>query len=79
MKCPYCDGSGKLEGSSVHFGVLLTAARKAKGLTQLQLAEQVGRSRAQIANLEVGRGDIPLGQVIRIAEALGISAKDLVP
>jgi transcriptional regulator with XRE-family HTH domain len=79
MKCPYCDGSGELKPEAVHFGTLLLIQRRAKGFTQEQLAEKVGRSRAQIANLESGRGDVPLKQVMRMAEALGISAKELVP
>ncbi len=79
MKCPYCNGTGDISGPDAHFGVLLRAARAAKGWTQEELAGRIGRSRAQIANLEVGRGDIPLKMVLKCAEALGISAKELVP
>ena len=79
LKCPHCKGTGELHASDVHFGLLLRINRDAKGWTQERLAEAVGRSRAQIANLEGGRGDVPLQLVLKIADALEISAKDLVP
>lgn len=49
------------------------------GLTQLDISNRAGISRAQIANMEAGRTDIPLKTLQRIAAALECSMKDLVP
>jgi transcriptional regulator with XRE-family HTH domain len=77
MKCPHCRGSGELE--NVGAGDLITAQRKAKGMTQQDLALQVQLSRAQVANIENGRSDMPVSALARFAKALGCEAKDLVP
>mgnify|MGYP001555698466 CR=1 FL=1 len=79
MKCPHCNGTGSLSADSIHPGTLILAMRKAKSLTQLDLASRVGMSRAQIANIEVGRSDMPLRTLARFAAALEVSMKDLVP
>lgn len=79
MKCPYCDGTGTLTQEHTHVGALVLAARHSKGLTQLELSQDCGLSRAQIANLETGRTDIPVKTLMRIAKALGVSASELVP
>jgi transcriptional regulator with XRE-family HTH domain len=77
MKCPYCDGSGVLSAPTV--GALVVAARRGAGMTQIQVAERAMLSRAQIANLECDRTDIPLKTLARIADAIGCTMKDLVP
>lgn len=79
MKCPYCDGTGELVGSKTHIGVMILAARKAAGMTQNDLAERVGKSRPQIANIEGGRSDLPVSTLFKFAEALGVTPKDLMP
>ena len=79
MKCPYCDGTGTLGAEHSHVGALVLMRRKAVGLTQEQLASKAQLSRGQIANLEVGRTDIPIKTLARIAAALDCSMKDLVP
>ena len=48
-------------------------------LTQEELADLVGLSRASIANLEAGRQRVPLHHLFGIAEALGTSVADLLP
>jgi transcriptional regulator with XRE-family HTH domain len=77
VKCPYCNGTGELADPFV--GALILAQRKALNLTQEQLSERVGLSRAQIANVENGRSDMPLKTLQRFAKALECSMKDLVP
>lgn len=77
MKCPHCEGSGILEAPT--FGALVIAARKAAGLTQHEVASRSAISRGQLANIETDRTDVPLKTLQRIADALGISAKELVP
>lgn len=50
-----------------------TAAwRKLRGLTQAQLADRAGVSRATLARLEQGDGGIGLETMLRILRALGI-------
>lgn len=53
--------------------------RYAIGLTQLKLAEMVGCSLQAIGNLERGVANPSLIMIYRIAEALNISPRDLIP
>lgn len=77
MKCPHCKGTGEL--TVVGIGDLVKAHRQEAGLTQEQLSEKAGLSRAQIANIEAGRSDIPVKTLVRIAEGIGCRAGDLLP
>lgn len=79
VQCPHCEGTGRLAIERASIGDMIMAARKAKGMTQEQLAAKVGKSRPQIANIEGGRSDMPIKTLMLFAEALGVSAKDLVP
>lgn len=49
------------------------------GLTQEQLAEKVGLSRASIVNVEKGRQRVAAHQLFIFAEALRVSPVDLLP
>ena len=56
-------------------GERIRAARKAKGMTQRELAERTGyTSRSTIAKIEAGVNDIPSSQVATFADALGCTA-----
>lgn len=77
MKCPHCDGSGELADPGL--GALMLARRKKLGLTQAEVAGASGLGRAQIANIEGGRTDVPTKTLIRIAEALKCRPGDLLP
>ncbi len=46
--------------------------REARGLTQEQLAEKAGVSRAYVARLEIGRHDPPLSTLEKLAKALKV-------
>ena len=60
-------------------GEKIEIARKEAGLTQQDLAERVGLTRPQVANIEGGRSDVPTRRLIEIAAALGVSAGSLLP
>lgn len=79
IRCPHCDGAGIIAFSTATVGDMIMGARKAKKMTQEQLASSVGLSRAQIANIEGGRSDVPMKTLARFAEALGTTMRELVP
>lgn len=51
----------------------IKALRKTRGLTQEQLAEQLGVQRATISNYEIGRRSPHIKELEKIASALGVS------
>ena len=77
MKCPHCAGTGQLDHPT--FGAMVIEARKAAGLTQHELAMKAAISRGQLANIETDRTDVPLKTLSRIADALGVPTRELVP
>jgi transcriptional regulator with XRE-family HTH domain len=79
MKCPRCGGTGNIEDASANVGDMIRLHREAMSWTQETLAEKVAKSRAQIANIEGGRSDLPMKTLKKFADAFGVSMKDLVP
>lgn len=77
MKCPHCNGTGELAVFGI--GDLVKAHRQGAKLTQEELSERAGLSRAQIANIEAGRSDIPVKTLMRLAEGIGCKAGELLP
>ena len=62
------------------FGMRVAEARAKAELTQTELGEQIGLSRASVANIEAGRQRVVLHQAIKIAGVLGTeSLADLLP
>lgn len=60
------------------FGLRLSDARAIAKLTQNELAQRAGMSRASIANIEAGRQRVLLHQIIELTDALRMtSATDL--
>lgn len=53
-------------------GSKLKTLRKGRGLTQLELSERLGLSRATISNYEVGRRSPHLSELRRFAEYYGV-------
>jgi transcriptional regulator with XRE-family HTH domain len=60
-----------------HFAQRLKALRKAKGLTQQELADRLGLKRAALGAYEEGRAEPRLINVIAIADFFGVSADAL--
>jgi transcriptional regulator with XRE-family HTH domain len=56
----------------------LTLLRKRVGLTQVQVAELLGYSQAQIASFESGRRRIPVSALPELAKAYGVSLEELI-
>ena len=79
MDCPHCKGTGQIELTSAHVGMMILTHRQAAGMTQEQLAAKVGKSRPQIANIESGRSSFDIKQLSAFAAALGVPAKELIP
>lgn len=52
-------------------GKRIAELRKAKGLTQAQLAEKTGFPRSNIGRIETGRYSVGLDVLAKIADALG--------
>ena len=48
-------------------------------LTQEQLAEIVGISRPSVANIENGRQQLTVAQLVRFADALNVAPSELLP
>ena len=55
-----------------YYGEILRERRKELGMTQKELADNVGRERTYINRIEKGETDMQLSSFIRIATALGI-------
>jgi len=60
-------------------GLTIAYYRKSRGLTQLELAENVEISRTHMSNIEAnnGKSAISLTKLFEIAEALDVEVKDL--
>lgn len=69
--------SGPIEACHRLVGGKIEALRTILGLTQQELAERVGQSRAAIANIETGRQRLLLHTVETFAKALGTTPKNL--
>lgn len=54
-------------------------ARKSAGLTQARVAERLETSPAYITNVEAGRVNLTLGQLTRIAAAMGADVQVSLP
>lgn len=58
-------------------GGRIAAARKAQGLTQIQLAEQLGIAQQTLAHYEVGRLRLPTSMLPLLAQCLSVSVEDI--
>jgi transcriptional regulator with XRE-family HTH domain len=64
---------------SKRVGGLIKSRRKHLGITQENLAAQMGMSRAALANVETGRQNILVHHLYRFAERLDLDVTDLLP
>lgn len=57
------------------FGMLLRERRRDLGLSQAEVATQIGASRQWVIDIEKGKERAELGMALKLAEALGIQLK----
>ena len=60
------------------FGERLKHRRQALGLTQAQLFEQTGITAAYISTIERGRANPTLDMIVKLAEAVGAEAWEMI-
>jgi transcriptional regulator with XRE-family HTH domain len=60
-------------------GIRIRQERERRGWTQGELADRVGLGRTSMTNIEGGRQRLLVHQLWRIARALSIQARDLLP
>lgn len=53
-------------------GDIITAARRHRGLTQAQLAREMGVTQAWISQIEQGKDNAQIGKVLRVLSYLGV-------
>lgn len=61
------------------FGIRLREARTSRGMSQATLAERAGLTSSYLGRLERGLSSPGIDMVERLAEALGMTAADLLP
>lgn len=79
MMCPVCKGSGEVDQASIPVGWNIMRMRRARGLTQKDLGDKIGRSRTQVFNIEQGNSDISVTLLRKFAEVLNCKISELVP
>ena len=67
----------QLSPDSTGFGVRLAQLRQDRGITQVQLAQAAGTTQRAISYYENEAGYPPVDAIIRLADALGVSADEL--
>lgn len=67
----------KEEADACFLGETIKKERVRQSLTQEQLGERVGVNRAQICNMEDGKGDMTISVLSRVFRALGIPSGTL--
>lgn len=71
--------STRVEPVYRHIGTVVREMRLRRGWTGESLAKKLGWTRTSIVNIENGRQRVMLHDVPRIARALGIPPRDLLP
>jgi len=64
---------------AVRFGERVRALRSAKGMTQSELAQAIGKHQSAITKIEAGTQQTTLEDIYMIAEALGVKVTVLLP
>ena len=67
-----CEACGQSVPEYPKLGGLFRTYRQQAGLTQEELAGQMGLKRTSIVNFEAGRQDMPLKKVLKLASLLKI-------
>jgi transcriptional regulator with XRE-family HTH domain len=74
----YGRGSGKLDPIDVRLGSVLRELRLSRGLAQAQLARELDLSFQQVQKYEKGTNRITVSTLLRLCQALGVSAASIV-
>jgi HTH-type transcriptional regulator / antitoxin HipB len=61
--------------TAAQIGEVVAAARRHRGLTQMQLARELGVTQAWISQIEKGKDNAQLGKVLRVLAYLGVRLK----
>lgn len=61
--------------TAAQIGEVIEAARRARGLTQMQLARDLGVTQSWISQIEKGKDNAQLGKVLRVLAYLGVRLK----
>ncbi len=72
-------GAGALSDVQVRFGNRLREVREKVGVSQEKLADLAQLHRTYVSSVERGKRNISLQNIERLAHALGVSLKDLMP
>src|SRR5262245_33212336 len=77
----WCVGRRSMYESQLYaeFGKLVRQHRKRLSMNQETLGDEIGLSRASIANIETGRQHIPLHHLYRLARVLKVDPHALLP
>jgi transcriptional regulator with XRE-family HTH domain len=62
-----------------HVGIEIKIARLRKGVTTKQLADKMGTGTGAINDIELGKRGARLETYLKIAQALGVELKSLMP
>ena len=68
-----------MEAIKQKFGKKLRKIRNEVGISQEDLAAEAGLHRTYVSSVERGERNITLVNIYRLAKALGVEAKDLLP
>lgn len=71
-------GDAARNGILCAVGQKVAEARAAAGLSQKQVAERIGITRASVANLEAGRQDMNLSRLAGLAQVLSLDLNELI-
>ncbi|OIR10071.1 anaerobic benzoate catabolism transcriptional regulator [mine drainage metagenome] len=58
-------------------GRILSQARKDRGVTQVEMARRLGKPQSFVSSYEAGQRRVDVLELLRIAQALDLSAEDL--
>jgi transcriptional regulator with XRE-family HTH domain len=71
-------GDSTVRWSPSRLGAAIRALRVSRGLSVSELARRSELSQSFLSQVEIGRTDISVGRLVRLAEALDVSLTDLV-
>lgn len=70
---PNANYGDKAKTQAWYFGEMLKKERQKKHITQLELAEKIGKERSYISRVERGQTDLRLSSFLQIVNALNLS------